>query len=96
MTGLRYVKRREILEDALHGGAVLERDERGGLDRGPVGERIGERDAELDHVGPVIREGFQDLHGRVALGVPGRDVRDQGGAALGAACREDVGDHPMR
>ena len=44
------------LEGAAHGLARAERPLRRGLDRRAVGHRIGERHAELDHVGAGLRQ----------------------------------------
>ncbi len=57
------------VERLLHGLAGLQRADRGRLDRGAVGHRIGKRHAQLDHVGAGRRQAEQDL----ARGLAGPD-----------------------
>jgi hypothetical protein len=65
--------------DALREGALGRP-----LDDGPVGHRIGERDAELEDVGAAGDERMQDAGGGCERGIADRDVRDQRGAPAGA------------
>ena len=61
-------------ENVVHRGSALQRALRGGLDYGAVGDRIGERHAELDGVRARLGEGKDDV-GRGA--VAARDVGDE-------------------
>ena len=65
----------------------------GALDRGPVGNRIAERDAELDDVGARFGERDDKFQSRIERRIARSDVRDdaeftgfaQSGEALGDA-----------
>ena len=83
-----------------HGLAGVERAQARGLDRRPVGHRIGERHAELDHVGAGLRQRLEDRERRSRQsGSPAMSEGDERGAAfalqLGEA-RVDAGGHFLR
>ncbi|MCY1449572.1 hypothetical protein D9M71_663190 [compost metagenome] len=48
-----------------------------------VGHRVGERHAQLDHVGASSRQAFEDLQRGIVARVAGGDEGDQCGAAFG-------------
>ena len=64
----------------------------GGVDRGTVGERVGERHAELDQVGARVDVGARDRQPRIAVGEPGHHVRHQRRAAFVLGGGEDGAD----
>ena len=69
---------RAMAKTSRRGRAVRERALRGGLDDRTVGDRIGERDAELDRVGAGGFELFDDADG---VAVAAGDVGDEAAAA---------------
>src|SRR6266545_2296493 len=80
------------LEHARQGHAGRERPLRRALDDGPVGERIRERHAQLDDVGPAS-PGLQHELARVGeRGVARREVRDEGALAPLPKRREGGGE----
>ena len=69
-------------ERAGEGHALAERLEGGALDGGPVGERIAERDADLEDVGHLVR-GAQRREAGLGRRVARGEVRDERRASLG-------------
>ena len=65
------------------GHAGLERAQRCLLDRRAVRHRVGERHAELDQVGPGLRQACQDLEGGLLVRVAGGQEGDQTAPTLG-------------
>ena len=81
----RLVMRAEIGGERQRLGerrAGLERAQARGLDRRPIGHRIGEGHAELDHVGAGRRQRLQDRERSRKIGIAGHDEGHQRGAAL--------------
>ena len=60
----------------------LKRAKRRLLDRGSVRERVGERDAELEHVGACVGRGVEEVEALVPRGEPRAHVGDQDGLFL--------------
>ena len=81
-------KRRDHRQHVGEADTLRERALGGALDHGAVGHRVGERHAELDHVGAGGNEPVQDRLHRVARRISGGDVRYQRGAPRGAELRE--------
>ena len=77
-----------LAELAHHGERLLqrlpglERALRRRLDRGAVRHRIGERHAELDHVGAGRRQRLEDRERGLGIGIAGGEEGHQRGAAL--------------
>ena len=69
-------------DGAFHVLSGLERAHARGLDRRAVGHRIGERHADLDHVGAGRRQCFDDGERRVVVRVARHGERHQRGAAF--------------
>ena len=75
---------------------MFEGDLAGTLNRGAFGERVAERDADLEHVGAAVEDrGGKGLR-RAGLGVADGDIGDERGAALGLGLGEAVGDAAHR
>ena len=72
--------------------ARLERPQRRGLDRRAVGHRIGERHAELDHVGAGLRQPFEDRPRRGGVGIAGGDEGDEARSPFARQMRETAAD----
>src|SRR5690606_12537445 len=53
----------------------------GRLDGGTVGHRVGERHADLDHVGAGSGQAAQDRERGLAVRIAGTDIGDEAGAA---------------
>ena len=58
------------------------------LDGRAVGHRVGERHAQLDHVGAGLDQRVHHRHGGIERGITGGDERNQGLAAPGLECGE--------
>ena len=65
------------LQTAGHRHPLPERQVRGPLDGGSVGQGVGEGDAQLHQVGPASHGGFHQIHALMRCGVPQRQVRYQ-------------------
>ena len=79
-----------------HGLAGVERAQAAGLDRRAVRHRIGERHAELDHVGAGLGQRLQDFQRGLGVGIAGHREGDERGAAFAFQVREalvDAGGH---
>src|SRR6202008_4611085 len=64
------------LEHAVQRGARFEGAFGGALDGWAVGERIAERNAEVDDIGTAFRESLDELESSTQGRVAGRDVGD--------------------
>src|SRR5262249_49352380 len=61
------------LEDAAERGAARESPRAGALDRGAVGDGVGERDADLEAVRTGVGEGKEQRLGELEIRIAGRD-----------------------
>ena len=73
--------RADELDRAVEGRAGRERRRRRALERRAVGERVGVRQPDLEHVGAGVDRGEGGLVARLGVRVAGDDVRDQRGPA---------------
>jgi hypothetical protein len=94
----RHVDARHVdqLERALERHAGLQGALRARLNDRAVGERVGERQAELDDVGAASRHASNELQRALAVGVPGGDVHDKRSAALCSQPCEALGEDVRR
>ncbi len=79
-----------VVEHAVKRHAFRERALRRALDHGAVGHRVGERHAELDHVGAAFGERVHQLDGLRRVRVSRGDERNQPLATLGGECGKSV------
>ncbi len=70
------------IERLGHALAAFERAHAGGLNRRAVGHRIGERHADLDHVGAGLRQRLHDRDRGVIIRIAGHGESHQRGALL--------------
>ena len=83
-------------ERLAHGLPGVERAQAAGLDRRAVRHRIGERHAELDHVGAGLGQRLQDRERGLGVGIARHREGDQRGAAFALQVGEalvDAGGH---
>ncbi|MNN41327.1 hypothetical protein D3C81_1554410 [compost metagenome] len=76
---LQHLRQRHALRQRALGGA---------LDHRAVGHRVGERHAQLDHVGAARHQRVHQRHGQAGLGIAGGDERNQALLLLRGQCRE--------
>ena len=86
------LRARDDVEHLIEAHALLERALRARLDDGAVGQRIGERHADLDDVGAGRLEPLQQRDAAHGIGMTGRDV---GNERL-AGCAAQLGEAPTR
>ena len=82
-TGTRGATASQIAQHVVDARPARERARGGGLDHGPVGDRVGERHAELDQVGAAVDVRLRDRERRRRR--PGS--RPSGRASAPRACR---------
>jgi hypothetical protein len=70
--------------------AAAQGDVVGGLDDGPVENGVAVRQTDLYDVGAAVQDGLDRLDAAVHGREPGREVGDEGGAALGLRRGEGV------
>ena len=70
-SGIARPELRDEPEHVLQRYAVLQRPLARALDHRTVGHRVGERHADLDHVGAALHQRVHDRHGERRLGVAG-------------------------
>jgi hypothetical protein len=80
------------LQDARRGHAALEGALRRQLVGGPVGQRVGKGDAELEDVGPARDHRPAGGERGVKIRIARAEVRDEGGAPLGTGRGEGGGE----
>ena len=71
-----------MLEQQRQRHAGAERPQAAGLDRRPIGHRIGERHADLDDVGTRRRQALEDRLKHARLRIAAADEGDEAGAAF--------------
>ena len=87
ITGTRSASDAPDLDHRRNGGARRERLRAGRVDHRAVGERVGERHAELDEVGPAVGVGLADGQRALDVGEAAHQVRHQGGTPVGGGER---------
>ena len=88
MTGAEFA---EQVETVPRPDAGAQRPVGRGLDHRPVGDRIGEGDADLDHVGAARDEPVEDRSAGLDIGVAEGDERAEGALPGRVQPREHVG-----